>query len=139
MQATQSAREGQQRLDSKVSVVSETAGLISDANRLEVIYKRISRRVLLLFVIAVILNHIDRTNLAYAAITFNRCGPITSVALYGSPAADAVAAVSLACNNSTQRVSDSMAWHVYNSFAAETWALGLRLMVRPCLPQTLLC
>lgn len=72
MQRFQSAKEGQQRLASKISVVSESAGLISDANQLEVIYRRISRRVLLLFVIAVILNHIDRTNLAYAAITFNR-------------------------------------------------------------------
>jgi hypothetical protein len=74
MQASQASREDQHRLDSKISVVPESAGLISDSNSLEVIYKRICRRVLLLFVIAVILNHIDRTNLAYAAITFNRCG-----------------------------------------------------------------
>jgi hypothetical protein len=74
MHASQAAKEDQHRLDSKISVVSESAGLISDANSLDRIYKRICRRVLLLFVIAVILNHIDRTNLAYAAITFNRCG-----------------------------------------------------------------
>jgi hypothetical protein len=79
MQASQASREDQHRLDSKISVISESAGLISDANSVEVIYKRICRRVLLLFVVAVILNHIDRTNLAYAAITFNRCGELAVV------------------------------------------------------------
>lgn len=56
---------------SMVSTISETAGLIKD-NRLDAVYSKISRRVLSIFVVVVVLNHIDRTNLAYAAPSMNR-------------------------------------------------------------------
>lgn len=60
--------------ETKVSMRSEsmTAGLISEASRLEAIYARISRRVLSIFVTVMILNFLDRTNLAYAALTMNK-------------------------------------------------------------------
>lgn len=66
------------------STVSETAVLIRpqqpDEQELDRIYGRVSWRLMPLFLAVMLLNHVDRTNLAYAAITMNadlQIGPAT--------------------------------------------------------------
>jgi hypothetical protein len=63
-------------VSSRFSTVSETAVLIrsdqeqqheqADAQQLDKVYARISMRLMPLFLAVMILNHVDRTNLAYA-------------------------------------------------------------------------
>lgn len=61
------------------STVSETAVLIRpqqpDVQELDRIYGRVSRRLMPLFLAVMLLNHVDRTNLAYAGKSW--CGSIS--------------------------------------------------------------
>ena len=61
-------------VSSRISTVSETAVLIrqphgeqQDDKLLEQAYSRINIRLMPLFLVVMILNHVDRTNLAYAS------------------------------------------------------------------------
>jgi hypothetical protein len=73
-------------ISSRVSTVSETAVLIrydqqqeqADPLMLDKLYGRISWQLMPLFLVVMILNHVDRTNLAYAC-KLARCSDVCAV------------------------------------------------------------